>query len=280
VDDLGTYAENTWCSGCGNFGILNAVKKAILELEKRGISREKIVMASGIGCHAKIFDYLNLTGIYCLHGRDMATIQGVKIGNPDLKVVTFAGDGDAMGEGLEHVIFAAKRNADITIVMHNNGVYALTLGQFAPTSNKGWKGPSSPKGSIEEPLNALALMLEAGATYVARSYTAKITHLTDVIVQAIEHRGFSFVEVLQPCVSFNNTYDLYNKVVEVIDHEPKTYDEAVSIAKRKDKLLIGVIYRVKKPVFHEELYGNHNPITKKVLREQRLVKIGKILQPK
>jgi 2-oxoglutarate ferredoxin oxidoreductase subunit beta len=185
-----------------------------------------------------------------------------------------------MGEGLEHVIFAAKRNAGITIVMHNNGVYALTLGQFAPTSKKGWKGPSTPKGSVEEPLNALALMLEAGATFVARGYTAKIPHLTDLIVQAIEHEGFSFVEVLQPCVSWNNTYDLYNKITEVLDHEPKTYEEAVSVAKRKDKLLIGVIYRVKKPVFHEELYGIHNPITKRFPREKRLEKIGKILQPK
>lgn len=280
MEELGTYAENTWCPGCGNFGILNAVKKAILELEKRGINREKLVMASGIGCHAKIFDYVNLSGVYCLHGRDMATIQGVKIGNPDLKVVTFAGDGDAMGEGLEHVIFAAKRNAGITIVMHNNGVYALTLGQYAPTSNKGWKGPSTPKGSVEEPLNALALMLEAGATFVARGYTAKIPHLTDIIVQAIEHEGFSFVEVLQPCVSWNNTYDLYNKITEVLDHEPKTFEEAMAIAKRKDKLLIGVIYRVKKPVFHEELYGIHNPITKRFPREKRLEKIGKILQPK
>lgn len=280
MDDLGTYAENTWCPGCGNFGILNAVKKAILKLEEKGISREKIVIASGIGCHAKIFDYLNLHSIYCLHGRDMATIQGIKLANPNLKVITFSGDGDAMGEGLEHTIFAAKRNADMTMVMHNNGVYALTLGQYAPTSNKGWKGPSTPKGSIEEPLNALALLLEAGATFLARAYTAKMPQLIDVLCQAIEHGGFSFVEILQPCVSWNNTYELYNKITEVLDYEPKTYEEAMAIAKRRDKLLLGVIYRTQKPVFHKELYGNHNPITKKLSREKRLEIIGKILQLK
>ena len=280
IKELGTYAENTWCSGCGNFGILNAFKKAIVKLEEKGISKNNIVMVTGIGCHAKIYDYVNLNSIYALHGRDMATAQGVKIGNPDLKIVNFSGDGDAMGEGLEHVIFAAKRNSNITIIMHNNGVYALTLGQYSPVSKKGWKGPSTPRGSVEEPLNALSLMLEAGATFLARGYTAKIPQLVDLIVQAIEHKGFAFVEVLQPCVSWNNTYELYNKITEVLDREPKTYEEAMIIAKKKDKLPLGIIYRTQKPVFHEQLYGIHNPAKNRMNRSQRLEKINKILQIK
>ena len=280
MDDLGTYAENTWCPGCGNFGILNAFKKAILSLEEKGIKRENIVITSGIGCSAKIFDYLNLSGVYGLHGRDMATLEGIKFANPDLKCITFSGDGGVMGEGLSHVLFAAKRNADITIIMHNNGVYALTTGQVTPITKKGWKGPSTPRGSVEEPFNSLSLLLEAGASFLARGYTNKIDHLADLMVQAIEHEGFSFIDVLQPCVSWNNTYKLYNEVVEVLDYEPKTYEEALKIAKRRDALPIGVIYRTTKPVFHKELYGDHNPITKKITKSKRIEKISEILEVK
>jgi len=280
MDDLGTYAENTWCPGCGNFGILNAFKKAVLKLEEKGVKRKNIVISAGIGCSAKIFDYLNLSGVYGLHGRDMATLEGIKYANPDLKCVTFSGDGDAMGEGLSHVLFAAKRNADITIIMHNNGVYALTTGQVTPITNKGWKGPSTPRGSVEEPFKPLSLLLEVGASFLARGYTTKIDHLADLMVQAIEHEGFSFIDVLQPCVSYNNTYKLYNEIVEVLDYEPKTYEEALQIAKRRDKLPIGIIYRAKKPVFHNELYGDHNPITKKMPKADRIAKIREILEVK
>jgi 2-oxoglutarate ferredoxin oxidoreductase subunit beta len=280
MDELGTYAENTWCPGCGNFGILNAFKKAILQLEEKGISRENIIINAGIGCSAKIFDYINLSGVYGLHGRDIASLEGIKWANPDLKCVTFSGDGNAMGEGLAHVIFAAKRNADVTIIMHHNGVYALTTGQFTPITEKGWKGPSSPRGSVEEPLNSLAIMLEAGATFVARGYTAKISHLTDLMVQAIEHKGFSFIEVLQPCVSWNNTYKLYNEITEILEKEPQNFNEAMKIAKMKEKLHLGVIYRTEKPVFHEELYGDHNPVYKSMPRKERLDRIRRILNPK
>ena len=278
MDELGTYAENTWCPGCGNFGILNAFKKAVLKLEEKGISRENIIIAAGIGCSAKIFDYLHLSGVYGLHGRDMATLEGIKWANPDLKCVTFSGDGNAMGEGLSHVIFAAKRNADVTIIMHHNGVYALTTGQFTPITDKGWKGPSSPKGSVEEPLNALSLMLESGATFVARGYTAKLPHLTDLMVQAIEHKGFSFIEVLQPCVSWNDTYKLYNEITEIMENEPQTYEEAMNIAKIQNKLPLGVIYRTQKPIFHKELYGDHNPVKNSLSREERIEKIKNILK--
>ena len=278
MEDLGTYAENTWCPGCGNFGILNAFKRAVLKLEDKGVKRKDIVISSGIGCSAKIFDYLNLSGVYGLHGRDMATLEGIKFANPDLKCVTFSGDGNAMGEGLSHVLFAAKRNADITIIMHNNGVYALTTGQVTPITNKGWKGPSTPRGSVEEPFSPLSLLLEAGASFLARGYTTKIDHLADLMVEAIEHEGFSFIDVLQPCVSFNNTYKLYNEIVEVLDYEPKTYEESLQIAKRRDKLPIGVIYRTEKPVFHNELYGDHNPITKRMLKADRIAKLREILE--
>jgi len=277
MDELTTYAENTWCPGCGNFGILNAFKKAVGKLEEKGIGREKIMISAGIGCHGKIFDYLKLSGLYSIHGRSMATVQGMKIANPDLKVVVFAGDGDAFGEGIAHMIFAAKRNADITVILHDNGVYGLTTGQFTPTSEKGFKGPSTPKGSIEEPLNPLSLMLEAKATFVARGYPVKLDHLVEIMVQAVEHEGFSFVDVLQPCVSFNDTYKRYNPMVEILDHVPESYDEAMAVAKRQDKLPLGIIYRQEKPPYHRELYGDWNPVTRRLSREERIKKVEGLL---
>jgi 2-oxoglutarate ferredoxin oxidoreductase subunit beta len=270
MDDLKTTAENTWCPGCGNFGILNAVKKAVHTLEEEGMSREYMAISAGIGCHAKIFDYLALGGLYSIHGRATATIQGMKIANPDLKVMAFAGDGDAYGEGIAHLIFAAKRNADITVIVHNNGVYGLTTGQFTPTSKKGFKGPSTPRGSVEEPLNPLTLMLEAGATFVARGYPGKIPHLASLMVKAIQHEGFSFIDVLQPCVTFNNTYDLYNERVEILEETPQTYEAAIEEARKKETLPIGIFYQVSKPVYHEALYGDWNPVTQKYTREERM----------
>lgn len=280
MDDLATYAENTWCPGCGNFGILNAFKKAVKKLEEKGIGRERIIMCTGIGCHGKIFDYVRLSGFYSIHGRSMATAQGIKLANPDLKVIAFAGDGDAYGEGIDHLIFAAKRNAAITVIVHDNGAYSLTLGQYTPTSDKGFKGPSTPRGSIEEPLNPLVLMLAAGATFVARDYPVKLDHLVDIIVQAVEHEGFAFIDVLQPCVSFNNTYQKYNQLVEILDRISGSYEEAMAVARKKDKLPIGILYRVEEPVYHKELYGDWNPITKRLSQKDRRERIAKLFQPK
>lgn len=277
MDDLTTYAENTWCPGCGNFGIFNAFKKAVKKLEEKRLSRESIIISAGIGCHGKIYDYLKLSGLYSIHGRSMATVEGIKIANPELKVVAFAGDGDAFGEGISHMIFAAKRNADITVIVHDNGVYGLTTGQYTPMSEKGFKGPSTPKGSVEEPLNPLSLMLEAGATFVARGYSGKIDHLAGLMTQAVEHEGFSFIDVLQPCVSYHDTYKRYNKIVEVLDHKPEDYQEALSIARRKERLPIGVIYEAKKPAFHKALFGDWNPVLKRISKKEKRDAVTKLL---
>ncbi|MBN1638252.1 MAG: hypothetical protein JW866_04760 [Ignavibacteriales bacterium] len=271
-----TGIENTWCLGCGNFGILQAVKKAIPKLEEKGIKRNQIVMTAGIGCHAKIFDYLNLNGVYGLHGRDIATSQGVKIANPDLKVITFSGDGNGMGEGFAHTMFAAKRNMDLTMVLHHNDVYALTTGQFTPLTEKGWKGPSTPQGSFEEPFNPLLLILIAGATFIARCYSGELSHLTDTIVKAIEHKGFSFIEVIQPAVSYH-AWTEYKDKIEFLDKEPSDFEEALNAIRKRHKFTLGTFYNSNKPVYHEQLYGDHNPIKKSISRELRLQKLKKIL---
>jgi len=281
AEKLGTGAENTWCPGCGNFGILNTMKNVVEKLEEDDIGREKLLISAGIGCHAKIFDYLNLSGLYSIHGREIATIQGMKFANPDLKVIGFGGDGDAYGEGLSHLIFAAKRNADITMIVHNNSSYSLTTGQMSPTSEKGYKGPSTPEGSIEEPLNPLMVMLSAGASFVSRGYAGKIEHLTDLIVEAVEHEGFSLVDVLQPCVVFHDDqYQKYNQAVEILKEPAETKYEAMELTEKTEKLPIGVFYKEDKPVYHEEIYPDLNVVEDKINKDERREQIEEILKEK
>ncbi len=277
MESLKTNASITWCPGCGNFAILTAVRKAILQLEEKGLKRENICISAGIGCHAKIFDYLNLSGLYSLHGRDIATVQGMKLANPDLKVITFSGDGNALGEGLAHTMFAAKRNQDMTLILHNNGVYALTTGQFTPLSERGWKGPSTPEGSIEKPFKALSLMIQAGATFVARTFAGELNHLTEILVQAIEHKGFSFVEVLQPAVPYH-AWKEYRDKIEFLDKEPETFEEALITSNEKHTHTLGIFYKAQKPLFHKELYGEHNPVMKRMNREERLKTMMELLK--
>ncbi|MDP2173951.1 MAG: thiamine pyrophosphate-dependent enzyme [Candidatus Cloacimonadaceae bacterium] len=257
--ELDTNKANTWCSGCGNFGIINAVKKAIHDLNAKEVGTDDIVITAGIGCHGKIFDYLNLSGIYGLHGRALATAQGIKLANPDLKIISFGGDGDSLGEGLEHTLFAAKRNMDITLILHNNGNYGLTTGQFSPLSFQGYKGLSTPFGSIEKPFDAVPLLIEAGATFVARAYSARIDHLCEMIVKAVQHKGFSFVEVLQPCVAYNNTYQLFNQKVKHLEIVPDKLSQALTLARSTEDIYIGIFHQETRAVYHELLYQDANP---------------------
>jgi len=259
--ELGTYAENTWCPGCGDIGLLNTFKKAVAALVEEGfVKKENIVVSSGIGCHAKISDYLNLNSFYSIHGRAIMTITGMKLGNPDLRVVAFAGDGDALAEGIAHIAHSAKRNIDATLIVHDNQVYSLTTGQFTPTSAKGFKGKSTPKGNVEEPLNPLAFALASGATFVARGYVAKLKHLQEIFKEAIKHDGFSFIQVMQPCVTFLNTFKLWNEMTYIMeDHDPSDFDAAWERAKETDKLPLGIFYQTKAPTYERELLGDFNP---------------------
>jgi 2-oxoglutarate/2-oxoacid ferredoxin oxidoreductase subunit beta len=276
-DDLITSAENTWCPGCGNFGILNAMKRAVGTLEEKGTGRDRLFITACIGCHAKIFDYLAISGVYALHGRSMAVAQGAKLANPDLKVISFTGDGSAYGEGIGHMIFAAKRNEDITVIVHDNRVYALTTGQRSPTSSGDFRGPSTPTGNDEDPLNPLVMMLESGATFVARGYSAKIPALADIIVAAVEHRGFSFVEVLQPSVVYANYYKEYNASVEPVMQTTENLNEALDLARERDKLPTGILYRVDRKPHYERLYGDWNPVAKHLERDDRIKRVESLV---
>lgn len=253
---LDTNCKNTWCPGCGDFGIMMAFKKAIEELK---MDYDNLVIVSGIGCHAKIVDYLNLNSFYCLHGRAVTTAEGIKLGNPKLKVVVFTGDGDSLDEGISHLIHAAKRNSDITVILHNNRLFALTTGQFTATSPRGFKGRSTPLGSPEDPINPLELMLTSNASFIARGFAGKIDHLSGLMKQAIEHKGFSFLEVMQPCVSFFNTFDFYTKNSYLIEeNDLDNRDKALAKIKKWNytedgKVPLGVFYNTAKDPFYEQI---------------------------
>lgn len=257
--NLDTYAQNTWCPGCGNFAIMNAIKAVITELNEQGMPLENIVLVSGIGCHAKIADYINLNSFYSIHGRVPPAAEGIKLANPGLKVIGFAGDGDAYGEGIEHLIFAAKRNIDITMIIHNNRVYGLTTGQYTPTSPLGFRGRSTPQGTAEEPLNPLEVMLASGAAYLARGTSHGIELLKKLFKEAILHKGFSLVDVLQVCVTYCNMYQYYDKrAYELKDHDAGNREIALNKirewAYNKDApIALGTFYKKEIPTFEERL---------------------------
>ena len=268
VKELKTYAQNTWCPGCGNFGILTSMKKVLTDLKDEGLDLNKVVQSSGIGCHAKIVDYVKVNSFYSLHGRVPPPITGIKLANPELVVIGHAGDGDAYGEGIEHLIFIAKRNINVTFIVHNNRVYGLTTGQFTPTSPAGFIGRSTPKGSPEEPLNPIELMLSAGATFVARGFSGKPKHLQPLIKAAIKHQGFAFIDVLQPCFTFYNTYDFYKeKIYELTEKEHDSSDREAAFAKARewvygdgDRIPIGIFYQARKPTYEEKVLGGRIPV--------------------
>jgi 2-oxoglutarate ferredoxin oxidoreductase subunit beta len=276
-NEITTSAQNQWCPGCGNFGIFAAMKAVLMELTREGIPQENIVIVTGIGQHAKIADYLNVNSFYSIHGRTFPVATAIKLANPELTVICFAGDGDAYAEGLDHLIFSAKRNIDITAIIHDNRVYGLTTGQYTPTSPLGFRGKSTPQGSKEYPLNPLEIMLASGASYIARGYPGKTEHFKGLIKDAITHKGFSFVDVLQVCITYNNLYNFYNeRVYEVKDNNPRSFDEALKIIKSWDysddidsKVPIGKFYEKDLPRFDQVFpgYELHEPDTSSKIKE-------------
>ena len=178
IQNLNTKEENTWCPGCPNFGILQASKEALTDLIKENkVKAKDITIVTGIGCHAKIFDYLNVNSFYGIHGRVLPICLGINVSNPELTVIGFGGDGDTYAEGISHLVHTCRHNPDLTMIVHNNQVFSLTIGQATPTSEKGFISGSTPLGIKEQPLNPLALALISGASFVARGYALEIGHL-------------------------------------------------------------------------------------------------------
>lgn len=246
----------TWCPGCGNFGIWAGVKSAFKNL---GITADNMAVIFGIGCSGNMNDFLWGNSFHALHGRAVPVAVGVKIANHKLPVVAIVGDGDCYGEGGNHLIHAARGNHDITTVVHDNRVYGLTTGQVAPTALQGFKSKSTPSGIIEIPLNPIALAIISGATFVAQGFAGDINHLTGLIEEATTHKGFSLVNIFQPCVTFNpiTTYDWYNKRVYKLtseNHDQRNLKAALEKAfEFGNKIPIGVIYQEDRPTYTESL---------------------------
>jgi len=206
--DYKTEVHNDWCPGCGDFGIVNAIQMALAEM---GIQRDKAAMFSGIGCSGKTSHYINTYGVHTLHGRVLTFAQGAKIANPKLTVVAVGGDGDGLGIGAGHFVAAGRRNVDMTYIIFDNGVYGLTKGQASPTLKLGEKTKSLPSPNTNSNVNPIGLAIASGFTFVARGYSYDVRHLKDLIIQAVQHKGLSFLDVLQPCPTYNdlNTRDWY-----------------------------------------------------------------------
>ncbi len=266
LEDLKTSKTNTWCPGCGNFGILMAFKKALIEL---GIEREEAVLVSGIGCHGKMVNYVNINGFHGIHGRVLPIAQGIKLANPKLKVVGFAGDADQYNEGWGHFAHAARMNIDMTLIVHDNMVLGLTTGQATSTSQRGFKSKSTPFGVIPPMLNPVAHALVSNGTFVARGFSGDMFHLKSLIVEAIKHRGFAFIDVFQPCVTFNylNTYDWFRQRVyklEEEDHDVTDRKKALEKALEwGDRIPIGIFYKKERPTYRDNLpHLKDAPLTK------------------
>ncbi len=207
-----------WCPGCGDFSVLSALQAALFEL---GLKPHQVVVISGIGCSSNLPGFMNTYGMHTLHGRALAVGTGVKLGNHELKVICVGGDGDGYGIGGNHFMHTMRRNVDLTYIVMDNQIYGLTTGQLSPTSIKGMKTKTSPHGSVENPINPIPLAMVGGATYVARGFSGKQKHLVELFKGAIQHKGFSLVDVFSPCVTYNkdNTYQFFNPRVKILEEQ-------------------------------------------------------------
>lgn len=273
--DMGPI-DIAWCPGCGNFGILKALKTALAELD---IRPENLVMVSGIGQAAKTPQYFKTNYFNGLHGRSLPVATAIKAANPSLTVIAESGDGCMYGEGGNHLIHTIRRNPNITNIVHNNMVYGLTKGQASPTSLRGFKTPVQTDGVVLEPFNPLAIAIALDASFVARTNIGDSKLTVDIFKQAILHKGYALVDVFQPCVSFNrlNTYQWYKENTYLLDnsHDPNDRQQAFKHATALGKLALGVLYKSPNRTTFEETLGAYRE--HKTPLYQRTVDTSKLL---
>ncbi len=232
VKDFKGKVDPDWCPGCGDFGVLAALKQALVELE---LQPHEVMTISGIGCSSNLPGYINAYGMHTLHGRALAVATGAQLANHELKIIATGGDGDGYGIGGNHFIHTMRRNVDLTYLVMDNQIYGLTTGQVSPTSIKGMKTKSTPYGSVENPINPIPLAIAGGATYVARGFTGQQKHLVDLIKGGIRHRGFALIDVFSPCVTYNhdNSHEFFKqhtRKLEDTGHDPTNFQAAMEKA--------------------------------------------------
>ena len=281
LSDYKTEVHNDWCPGCGDFGILNAIQMSLSELK---IPPHNVALFSGIGCSGKTPHFIHTYGIHTLHGRVLPFAQGAKLSNPNLKIIAVGGDGDGLGIGSGHFVNSGRRNVDITYIIYNNGVYGLTKGQAAPTLKLGMKTKSLPQPNMNDSINPISLALISGFTFIARGYSYDVKHLKETIKKGVIHKGLSFIDVLQPCPTYNdiNTKEWYQsyemdeanpsiKIPKIYKLEDENYNgvvdneneisDKISLAIQKSRewgkrIPIGVFYQNDKVITYGERIEN------------------------
>jgi 2-oxoglutarate ferredoxin oxidoreductase subunit beta len=267
--DYATATAAWWCPGCGDYGVLAALKSALAQL---ALEPKDVAFVSGIGCSGKISGYLHSYAFHGVHGRALPVATGVKLANRDLTVIAAGGDGDGYAIGAGHFVHTIRRNPDITYIVMDNQTYGLTKGQASPTSPGGYVTSTSPAGNPEAPLNGLALALAAGATFLARGFAGQPKALVDLMAAAIRHRGFSIVEVMSPCITYNttNTYAWFREHVYDVaanaGYDPHDRNAAFATLTRDDRIPLGIIYRNDRPAFEERCGLPGKPIAQLDLR--------------
>jgi len=260
ITDYNVKEKQQWCPGCGNFGILAALKGALHELN---LQPHQTVIVSGIGCSGKTPHYVNTYGFESLHGRPLPVASGVKLANNKLTVIAVGGDGDGYGIGVGHFVHIMRRNYDLTYIVHDNQLYGLTTGQASPTSQIGMKTKTTPFGVVETPFNPVSTAIMGGASFVARAFAGEPAHMKTIMKEAIGHHGFALVDVLQPCVTFNkiNTYEFFQKrcyKLEESGHDPKDKGRALEKALEEretnyERMPIGVFFREERSTYEDTL---------------------------
>jgi 2-oxoglutarate ferredoxin oxidoreductase subunit beta len=254
-----SHVKPTWCPGCGDYGVLAALYQALAQLE---LDPARTVVVSGIGCSSRLPFFVKTYGFQTAHGRVLPVATGIKITNPELTVIAVGGDGDGFSIGGGHLAHAVRRNPDITYVVMDNEIYGLTKGQTSPTSPLGVKTKTTPYGSSDAPINPMAWVLASGASFAARGFSGNPKHVTDLIVQGIQHPGLAFIQTMSPCPTFNNTYDLWrSEIVDLPDdHDPGNRMAALAQAFREDALPIGLFFQETRPTLDSQICVSDHPL--------------------
>lgn len=250
LKDYKSDVKVTWCPGCGDFGVLNATYRGLAGLK---MSPDQTVVVSGIGCSSRFPHFMKTFGFHSVHGRALPVAQGLKMARPDLTVVAVGGDGDLFSIGAGHLVHAALRNIDITVVVMDNETYGLTKGQTSPTSPTGRVTKSTPYGMLSSQFNPIATALSLNVSYVARGYSAKPKELASLIEKGMLHKGFSFIHVLSPCPTFYHTFDAWDAAATAIpaDHNPSDRGNAMTLAMETEKQFIGLFYQDERPTMDQ-----------------------------
>jgi len=248
--DYKSEVKPTWCPGCGDFGVLNATFRGLAEMK---LPTDQTVVVSGIGCSSRFPHFMKTFGFHSVHGRALPVAQGLKMARPDLNVITVGGDGDFFSIGAGHLIHAALRNIDITVVVMDNEIYGLTKGQTSPTSPHGHVTKSTPYGLLASQFNPIATALSLNVSFVARGYSAKPKDLAALIQQGVQHKGFSFIHALSPCPTFYHTFDAWDAAVTPIasNHDSHDKAKAITLALETEKQYTGVFYQEERPTMDQ-----------------------------